>query len=380
MSFLRKLLIHRPTVRFARAALTGTELLMYDSINARGMPAGADIYAGYFDGNFANIDEVIAAWPGKYHLSISPFGSDGAMCTDIEPGNVGPADGPLFFRNPGHGGAVKPWIYTMASWSTQVQQVMTAAGIPRDSYFLWTGHYIGRHLCGPKTCGYGLSSADATQYDTHPGYDASVVCSYCFIPPVPSWPLATGDTGPEVARLQQLLNSWAPAIGLSPELDPDGDFGPLTKTAVEDAQAHWHVTVSGECNQALWAFLAGPGTYGPPVKLKVTPGHTNVELSWQPPAPLDSVAAATYQVFIYDTQGGKPCSVATLVPSYPRTVTGAVTLSTGSLAERHTYTVHVTAGGPANSYVRPMAFASATFTTGAEPPLAGSQSSTGSNA
>jgi hypothetical protein len=365
MSVIRKLLIRRPTVRFARSALTGTELLMYDSINVTGMPAGADVYAGYFDGNFANIDEVIAAWPGKYHLSITPFGSDGAMCDDIEPGNVGPADGPLFFRNPGHGGAVKPWIYTMASWSTQVQQAMTAAGIARSAYFLWTGHYIGRHLCGPATCGYGLSQADATQYDSYDQYDASIVSAYCFTPPALSWPLTQGNTGPEIVRLQVLLNTWAAKIGLSPLLAEDGDFGPLTRAGVEDAQRYWQYgVITGQCDQSLWAHLAGPGTYGPPAGLTAVPGHTNVALSWAAPAPLDGIAASTYQVYVYDTQGGQPCSVATLMGSYPRTVTGATTLTPGSLQERHTYTAHVTAGGPGNTYVRPMAYASATFTTG----------------
>jgi hypothetical protein len=360
MPFLRKLLIHRPTVRFARASLTGAEITMYDSIDAAEMPPGAGAYAGYFDGEFADFDKVIALFPGAFHLSITPFGSNGAMCDDIEPGNVGPADAPLFYGNPDHGGAGRPWIYTMASWMTQVQQVMTAAGIPRDSYYLWSAHYIGLHLCGPSTCGYGLSQADATQYDSYAGYDVSAVSASCFTAPPPAWPLTEGDTGAEITRLQQLLNAWAPWTGLSPLLVTDGSFGPLTFAAVEGAQRYWKYGVlTGACDQSLWTHLSG--TYDPPAGLRVQAGHTNVALSWQPPAPLATVPASTYQVFIY---AGTDCSAGTLVATYPRTVTGATALAPGSLRERTVYTVHVTAGGPDNTSVRPMAFASATFTTG----------------
>ena len=62
--------------------------------------------------------------------------------------------------------------------------------------------------------------------------------------------LTVGDRGPEVKRLQQLLNARTGA-----RLVVDGDFGPATKAAVVAFQAAKGLTVDGVVGKQTWAAL-----------------------------------------------------------------------------------------------------------------------------
>jgi hypothetical protein len=64
--------------------------------------------------------------------------------------------------------------------------------------------------------------------------------------PVPAAPLKPGDTGPQVKALQRALVQLGYAIGTI-----DGDYGPATKTAVEQFQTASKLTADG---------LYGPAT------------------------------------------------------------------------------------------------------------------------
>ena len=68
--------------------------------------------------------------------------------------------------------------------------------------------------------------------------------------------LAQGSTGSVVQSLQTLLNEgrgdFAPSS--NPVLTVDGDFGPITATAVEGAQQQGGVTVDGIVGLQTWAL------------------------------------------------------------------------------------------------------------------------------
>jgi len=70
--------------------------------------------------------------------------------------------------------------------------------------------------------------------------------------PKPARPLTLrGHLGPHVEYLQQRLN----ALGASPKLREDGDFGDLTQKAVEAFQRSRKLMVDGKVGPATWAAL-----------------------------------------------------------------------------------------------------------------------------
>lgn len=76
--------------------------------------------------------------------------------------------------------------------------------------------------------------------------------------PAPTGLLVRGQRGPDVVRLQQLLNRQTnPAAHLT----ADGDFGPATERAVRRFQEARHLPVDGQVGRQTWqALLASVGT------------------------------------------------------------------------------------------------------------------------
>ncbi len=64
--------------------------------------------------------------------------------------------------------------------------------------------------------------------------------------------LQFGDAGDVVEALQRTLNV---RVQPSPNLDVDGDFGPLTEIAVKDFQSHNGLKQSGIVDAATWKAL-----------------------------------------------------------------------------------------------------------------------------
>ena len=69
--------------------------------------------------------------------------------------------------------------------------------------------------------------------------------------------LKKGSHGPEVKRLQELLNQAdrKKNFGNPPPLDADSEFGPNTETAVKNFQKFYGLTIDGVAGPKTWAKL-----------------------------------------------------------------------------------------------------------------------------
>lgn len=243
-----------------------------DNVTVAALPAGLPVYAGYFNGNYANMPALRARFPKAHLISVATRlqGSKGAMAADAETGTLSYSQAGNFtdvaaFLDEWQG-AGKPLVYTMASWASELEHYLTMNGHSRSSYYLWVAHYRGQHLCGPKSlggCGYGASMADATQYATGRN-DYNVFRGYVISgqkatgAPGKGY-LGIGSTGAAVAQLQGLLNKWARYAGF-PVLIADEDFGGKTFAAVLLFQVLEHLAEDGVAGTATMAALNKPVT------------------------------------------------------------------------------------------------------------------------
>ena len=226
-----------------------------DNVRPDLLDPGFPVYAGYWNGMYANMTALRARFPRDYLISVATnyYGSQGAMSVDVEPGTLAMDKTASFelclrFLNDYKAASGNlPIVYVMASWSKDMELYLDAHGQSRPSYFLWSAHYIGLHLCSPAGCGYGNSVADATQYasgrndyDVFRGY---VVGKGTPPPHIPGC-CQLGDSGPAVKGFQVQLNGFAKAAGYA-TLITDGDFGGKTYHAVRLFQAYKKLVVDG---------------------------------------------------------------------------------------------------------------------------------------
>lgn len=250
-----------------------------DNVSVSALNSGYPVYGGYYNGPFANMTALKARFPKAYLISIALrlSGSKGSVAVDIEPGTLAGSQSASFagalawLRQGGYPGV--PVIYVMASWAQTLVNYLSANGFARSSYYLWTAHYTGQHLCG-SGCGYLSGTvADGTQYATGAN-DYNVFRGYVIgkapVPaPLPS-PALGGITVPglSVSTVQAQLNTWAKYSGFAP-LTIDGSFGGKTYSAVRSFQAARKagLTVTGVVDVNTERFLRNP----PGILKKIAP-------------------------------------------------------------------------------------------------------------
>jgi peptidoglycan hydrolase-like protein with peptidoglycan-binding domain len=257
----------------ARATGSGATLLGEDSIYVSLLLGGLPVYAGYNYGTFSNWTALSARFGAVAKLvSITPVvqGTAASMCLDIEPGNASPAQAPEFQRQGNHAGALKPWYYCSAGDAQAVISALAGAGFARDTYFLWTAHWIGRHICAPAVCGY--PAADATQYQDNGNFDSDIFSVAMFtvdqfpvlsltVPPMTD-PIGGVDA---VHTAQARLNVWAASpLHTNATVTVDGSFGPLTQAAVKSFQAAKKITTDGTVGPVTWGDLNATPPVTPP--------------------------------------------------------------------------------------------------------------------
>lgn len=322
-------------------------ILWFDDTNVALLPAGYTAYAAYINGLFDNLAAVKARFPKAEILSIDVNGSNTtANCLDIENGDATNAIARTWVHAKIAAKAKLIVVYTSVSNVNALVAELTAAGIPRGAYKIWTAHYgAGAHICGPATCGLCSYAANATQFTDKAfgdSLDETLADGNFFgviqVPVTTDPLLIQGDTGDSVRKLQTRLNVW----GL--KLLVDGIFAGETETAIRTFQTQHKLTVDGVVGPATWAVLnSSPPPPKPPAPAPyAAPGHvgedfTHYPLRWNPVV-VSGKQLNDYNVKVVDTATSKRLTNAT--------VTGtSVILS--SLTEARHYDVYVAAiGGP----------------------------------
>jgi hypothetical protein len=143
-------------------------LRMLDSITPANLPPGADAYAGYADGRYANLTAMRARFPGKRILEIAVFAATDAEAADCEPGDMMPSQIAAWVKRQAARGVHRPVVYASISQMPAVLAALTASGVTRGQVRLWSAHYgAGKHIC---------AGMDGTQWtDTAAGTGASLV-------------------------------------------------------------------------------------------------------------------------------------------------------------------------------------------------------------
>lgn len=269
-------------------------ITMFDDITVSTLPTGSSYaYAGYNAGLWPTMTALRARFPNNRLLEIAIFASDKGQMLDIENGDATLEEAPAWYERQVQDGVWRPGLYTAAGNMAALERIMTAAHIERASYRLWTAHYTYKaHLCSPKSCGYGLTEADGTQWTDRAlglSLDQSILLPDFFDPrpappkpapkpgpapsPSPSWQeammnalptLKQGDVDqkdkpPFVRVMQAAIQAQGHAHNVEAAYDlvPDGNFGPKTVNALLGIQAFFGLHNSSEYQERV----CGPQTW-----------------------------------------------------------------------------------------------------------------------
>jgi hypothetical protein len=225
-------------------------MTMYDGVDAGTVPAGAEIYAGYVDGQWQSYDALVSKFPGALHVSICVTASDSARALDVESGDATPEEAPAWAAAQRKGGNPYPVVYMdEANWPA-VKAAFSDQGVPAPLY--WVAAYVN----DPSTAPAIPAGAIAIQYYDYGGYDASVAADYW--PGLDPAPVSTSSdeedddmTTTSVAGRAGL--SWAAGSRHVVQVGYDPAGGNPTLRVVL-------VLTTGPLVAANWTFTAGLGT------------------------------------------------------------------------------------------------------------------------
>lgn len=252
-----------------------TGITMFDTAYSNQFPSGASAYAAYVNGGVGdqpNYAYIVSAYPQARHLSITLFAANDADALDVEPGAAEPSDIPGWHARQVSRGMTRPVIYANAyTMAAEVLPVLAAAGIARAKTRLWTAHYgLGEHICGPSSCGALSIDADGTQWSNNAlgrTLDQSLLLDDFFgTAPAPNWtemlvqqlPVVSKSTTDHFAvrRVQALVNADREDRGVA-VITEDGAWGPVTGSAVAQAQAWAGLGQDQVVGPLTWAALLG---------------------------------------------------------------------------------------------------------------------------
>jgi hypothetical protein len=207
---------------------------MFDGITAAQVPAGAQLYAGYLDGEWPSYAQLVAQHPGFLHVSITVFYTDNeGQVLDVESGDATPEQAVIWVRNRRAAGA-DPTVYcSMSTWPT-VKAAFAAAGVAQPHY--WVADYsLGSNPAIP-------AGAIALQYVDMGGYDISVVADYWpGVDPAPAAPTAvpeeiemiTFSVGADPANPSVNQGIWLLSGGLYVQVDNTTTQGELLSAGIK---------------------------------------------------------------------------------------------------------------------------------------------------
>lgn len=171
-------------------------IAMADSITPADLPPGFAAYGGYDNGNWPDFQAIAAAHGGAHLLDFTVSFKNLGTGGDFEPGDMDPSGVVAWVRERLAAGVWRPVVYaSIDGYMRQIVANLTAAGIARSSYRLLSAHYgVGKHICGPATCGSPVQ-CDGTQWIDHGSWDESILADDFFDAPVPS-PTPTPSPSP----------------------------------------------------------------------------------------------------------------------------------------------------------------------------------------
>lgn len=185
----------------------------YDSTDAARVPAGADGYLGYIDGNYQSYKPLLARFPDTLvvPISVDPSSNHG-LVFDGPPDNATWPQVVQWVARRRSSGA-DPTVYTdQSSWTT-AQAAFRAAGVAYPHW--WIANYNGIPTIPDGAIGH--------QYATVVGkYDTSVVADYW--PGVDPAPTTTAPAPPAPVATQSVLEDDM-ALLLSVTPDPTNPGG-----------------------------------------------------------------------------------------------------------------------------------------------------------
>jgi hypothetical protein len=247
-------------------------ITMFDTACNDQFPANPQAVAAYVDGGIGsqpNHAWTVAAFPGAHHLSIALSAGHDADALDVEAGAARPGDIPGWHARQVRRGVIRPVIYASAyAMNGEVLPALARAGIARPSVRLWSAHYAGPHVCGPRpSCGALSTGADGTQWTSAAMgrvLDQSLLLDNFFgtIPDTPgqNWTetimqqlpeLRQGATGTFVRTAQFQCGERGHPVKV------DGSFGGVTAQAVRGVQAAARIAQDAVVGPATWSVLLG---------------------------------------------------------------------------------------------------------------------------
>jgi hypothetical protein len=211
----------------------------YDSINVRALPAGADLYLGYDDGNWPDADEIARTFPGKtvIRTTVNPADNEGD-CLDVEKGDATPNDAPGWIQRRREAGHQGPLVYCSEALRSAVVAAFASARIPLPGLFIAAYPGEGPVLQRPTDVGH--------QYASNANYDTSVVVDYLpGIDPAPATP--SSNPAPSSAPTPQETS-----MAITPKFIHNGQQNIVQASA--GSLWHKYLSVDGWRNETL----AGP--------------------------------------------------------------------------------------------------------------------------
>lgn len=164
--------------------------LMYDSTDVAAIPAAARMVAGYIDGRYVTVPQLLARFPNAQVVRITVTGIAGAHVADVENGDLTPEQGAAWAAAEVRAHR-KPSIYCNASTWPAVRAAL-AQQLAGGSVYFWIADYDNDPTIP--------AGAIAKQYSTNvaANLDTSNVAAY--------WPGVDPHppTGDDMAALMQI--------------------------------------------------------------------------------------------------------------------------------------------------------------------------------
>lgn len=145
--------------------------LMYDSTNAADVPAGAQLYAGYVNGNYVTAPELAKRFPAATVITITVDGLAAAHVLDRETGDAD-AGAAASWAVAAIAAGRFPVIYcSRASWPA-VKAAMANARVRRRDVQWWIADWTGKahRIRGAIAVQYADPSTSGGHYDTSAVY------------------------------------------------------------------------------------------------------------------------------------------------------------------------------------------------------------------